>query len=106
MFVSISCNKKQQAPTIQVVSPIENQAFVTEGIIRVEANIEEDETINKVIYKIYGLETIYTPNSKTFKLEKTSSMYNIGGGNLEISIVVEDNDGNISSKVITVKHSY
>jgi len=101
-----SCNKDKNPPTIKFVSPTEGQSFVTEGYMQIVANVEDDELIKKVTYKIYEREKVFTPNSKTFKLDEQASMYNIGGGNLDITITAEDNNGNVTTQKVTVKHSY
>ncbi|MBI3234024.1 MAG: hypothetical protein HYZ42_08275 [Bacteroidetes bacterium] len=104
--IFFSCNKDKNPPTIQFVSPTEGQSFVTEGVMHIVVNVEDDELINKVTYKIYEREKVYTPNSKTFKVDELASMYNIGGGNLDITITAEDNNGNVTTQKVTVKHSY
>jgi hypothetical protein len=99
-----SCNKHKTPPQVEFITPAANERFVTEAVIKIKARISDDKSLRKVVYKIYQREKVFTPQGSVFEINELESMYNLGGGTLDITIQAEDSDGNTTIQKITVNH--
>lgn len=96
-------------PEIVIHSPTADQSFITEAYIYIDATITDDEGIKKVTWKIYNNEYVINLDTlmpTTYELHESASMYNLSGGSTKVIVSAEDNNGNTSSKEVTIHHTY
>jgi hypothetical protein len=107
LILLAGCEKDEQAPVINIISPIQNQTFAPGQTVQLKVKITDDDQIHMVHYFVTNQTTFVHVlhgdehlDASTFDLNQTFTAE--AGQSYLIQLEAEDHSGNIGKKDVSI----